>query len=143
MGMFDTIRSSYPIGEHLTDVELQTKSLYNSMEDYYIDPAGQLFIVDYNGVSDWEPDDSKRFFPYKRVPNGNHGKVTPVIFTGGVEVHTASGDGRYETTILFLKGKIVEVLPEAQWTIPSQKIIQLSTNDPTTLRQTDLDNPRS
>ena len=143
MGMFDHIRSSYPIGEHLTDKELQTKDLICCMEHYYIDPVGQLFVIDYNGVSDWEPDDSNSFWPYKRVPNGNHGKVTPVLKTGDVSVSNSEGDDMYESTILFLRGKIVEVLPEVKWTIPNHKIIQLSTNDPTTLHQTDLDHSRS
>ena len=143
MGMFDYIRSSYPIGEHLTDKQLQTKDLVCCMEHYYIDPAGHLFAVDYSGVSDWEADDTNKFWPYKRVANGNHGKVTPVIMTGDVRVYNADGDDWYESTILFLRGNIVEVLPEVKWTIPSHKIIQLSTNDTGTLCQTDLDHSRS
>ena len=143
MGMFDYIRSSYPIGEHLTDKELQTKDLVCFMEHYYIDPAGQLFTIDHAGVSDWEPDDSKSFWPYKRVPNGNHGKVTPVLKTGDVSVYISEGDDWYESTILFLRGKIIEVLPEVKWTSPRQKIFQLSTDATRTLRQTDLDHSRS
>ena len=96
------------------------------MEHYYIDPAGQLFVIDYNGVTDWEPDNTHAFWPYKRVPNGNHGKVTPVLMTRDVRVYNADGNDWYETTITFLKGKIIEVLPEVKWAIPSHKIIQLT-----------------
>jgi hypothetical protein len=124
--MFDYIRSSYPIGEHLTDKQLQTKDLVCCMEHYYIDPAGHLFVIDYNGVTDWEPDESKSFWPYKRVPNGNHGKVTPVLITRDVRVYNADGDDWYETTITFLKGKIIEVLPEVKWAIPTHKIIEFT-----------------
>jgi hypothetical protein len=145
IGLFDYLRSSYPIGEHLTDVQLQTKDLVCCMDHFYIDPAGQLFSIDYDGVADLipEPDSTSKFFPYKRVPNGSHGKVTPVLMTGDVRVYNADGDAFYESTILFLRGKIVEVLPEVKWTIPSHKIIQFSTDATRTLRQTDLDYTRS
>ena len=126
MGLYDTLRSSYPIGEHLTEKELQTKDLICCLEHYWISPAGQLFTIDYTGVSDWEPDDTNKFWPYKSVPNGNHGKVTPMLMTGDVGVYNSEGDDMYETVILFLRGKIVEVLPEVKWTIPRHKIIEFS-----------------
>ena len=108
------------------------------MEHYWISPAGQLFIIDYAGVSDWEPDDSNKFWPYKRVPNGNHGKVTPVLKTGDVTVYSSKGDDMYESTILFLRGKIVEVLPEVKWIIPNYKTIQLTSRTLDEPQQTGL-----
>ena len=118
--MFDTLRSSYPLGEHLTDKDLQTKDLFCSMDHYYIDPAGQLFSINYSGVSDWEPDnDSTKFWPYKLVPNGNHGKVTPVLLTRDVRLYGSGDNAWYETTVTFLKGKVLEVKPEEYYTFNS------------------------
>jgi hypothetical protein len=110
--MFDYVRSSFNLGDDLTDVELQTKDLVCLMEDYWISPAGELFTIDYSDVSDLipEPDSTNKFFPYKSVPNGNHGKVTPSLHTGDVRLYRSNSAGNFvEITVTFLKGKVYEL----------------------------------
>ena len=54
MGMFDTLRSSYDLGPGFWDKELQTKDLGAFMSHYWIDPAGRLFRINYDGTHDWD-----------------------------------------------------------------------------------------
>ena len=46
MGLFDRVRCSYPINEHFNNNMLQTKGLSNSLAEYWISPAGELFEID-------------------------------------------------------------------------------------------------
>jgi hypothetical protein len=52
------------------------------MCDYWISPAGQLFEIDYSGTQDFvEIPEEERVSPwnlFKSVPNGYHGRVTPI-----------------------------------------------------------------
>lgn len=107
MGMFDYVRSSYNLGEEFTDRELQTKEIEKyiggTMSHYWIDPAGQLFVTDYRDTHDlvenpqpaldepkwWNP-------PFKYVPNGNHGTVSPVYLTDYVTVYPSNWKGEIE-----------------------------------------------
>ena len=109
MGMYDTVRSSFNLGHDLTNHELQTKDLACVMEDLWISPAGELFVVDYARTADLVPDpDTKRmFWPYKWEPNGNHGRVLPSNHTGDVRLYRGIGvDGFAEITVTFLRGRI-------------------------------------
>jgi hypothetical protein len=116
MGMFDYVRSSYPLGEAFTG-PLQTKDiepmLGGSMAHYWISPAGELFEMDYRKTQNLEPDTSRAFFPYKWVPNGNHGKVSPVRITRSVSVYPEGYTGNWEdwpeATLFFVDGVITSV----------------------------------
>ena len=88
MGMFDTIRSSYDLGPGFWNKELQTKDLTCTLSVYWISPNGELFEIDYSGTVDWGPD-------LKTVPNGNHGRVRPVVMTREIEVYPARWDSKY------------------------------------------------
>jgi hypothetical protein len=123
LGLFDYVRSSYNLGEHFTDIELHTKDmergLGGSMSHYWIDPSGQLFVMDYRDTHDiidtiplpldepnwWNP-------PFSYVPNGKHGKVSPVYLTDYVIVYPSQWDGDWaewpECRIHLKLGKIQE-----------------------------------
>ena len=88
MGLFDTIRSSFDLGPGYKK-NLQTKDLECLMFEYWIDPAGKLYEVDYSHTQDFTPD----FLGY--VPNGCHGKVRPIYHTGVVEVYPEKWDCYY------------------------------------------------
>ena len=92
MGMFDTIRSSYDLGPGFWNRELQTKDLESIMATYWIDPAGRFFQIDYSGTADF---DIHPVMGWKVVPNGNHGKVRPTLFTGEIEVYPTKWDAKY------------------------------------------------
>jgi hypothetical protein len=119
--MYDTVRSSYPLGEQFTG-ELQTKDiepmLGGSLTHYWISPAGELYEMDYRETQDLEPDPSRTFFPYKWVPNGNHGKVKVLNITRSVEVYPSSFDGHWEdlprVTLFFVKGKLTNTYSNPQ-----------------------------
>lgn len=92
MGMFDTIRSSIDLGPSFWHRELQTKDLECSMMTYWIDPAGQLFEIDYSGTQDFELNGA---IGWDAVPNGSHGKVKPVYITRTIEVYPSKWDCHY------------------------------------------------
>jgi len=52
MGMFDTVRSSYDLGPGFQK-DLQTKDLDCCMNEYWIDPSGRLFEIDFSGTHDF------------------------------------------------------------------------------------------
>ena len=109
MGFYDTVRSSYDLGQDLTDCELQTKDLACAMEDLWISPAGELFVVDYTRTAELVPDPERerKFWPYKWEPNGNHGRVLPSNHTGDVRLYRGIGvAGFAEITVTFLRGRI-------------------------------------
>lgn len=92
MGMFDRIHCQYDVGTGFWNRTLQTKGLDNLMDEYWLDPIGQLFIIDYSGTQDWEPDST---WGYKMVPNGSKGKVTPVYYHGTLLVYPEKWDCKY------------------------------------------------
>ena len=98
MGMFDTLRSSYDLGPGFYNKNLQTKGLECIMAEYWISPAGELFEIDYSGTQDWEPTSKNKwgFTKYKNTPNGNHGKVRPVIVNKTIEVYPEKWDAYYK-----------------------------------------------
>lgn len=108
MGMFDYVRSSYPLGEEFTDTECQTKDMERgiggTMSQYWIDPSGRLWRVDYRDAFDfgedpnWEDDGRPvtALFKYKFLPNGKHGKLVPQYLTDYVCIYPARWDGEWE-----------------------------------------------
>ena len=109
MGMFDYVRSSYNLGEQFTEVELQTKDIEDygiggTMSDYWLDPHGYLYFIDYSQTSDFVElkqgdegyNDEKLFLNFRWIPNGNKGKVRPWMITKYIEVYPAKWDGEWE-----------------------------------------------
>lgn len=111
MGLFDTIKSSYDIGEELTNVECQTKDIENTMSFYWIDPLGHLWAIDYRGTSTPHLEEEERTFPFfKWKPTGKHGKVRRHYLTDYVTVYAAKPSEEledwFEVRIHFEKGKV-------------------------------------
>jgi hypothetical protein len=122
--MYDTIRSSYNLGEQFTDVELHTKDIEEgiggTMSHYWLSPDGHLYYIDYSGTADFveikegdeDYNENLKFFNFKWVPNGNKGKITPWILTKYVEVYPADWKGAWEDQprllIHFKYGKLME-----------------------------------
>ena len=113
MGMFDTLRSSYDLGPGFHR-DLQTKDLECCMCEYWIDPDGRLFEIDYSGTHDFLDVVKDKSVPvFKTVANGNHGKVRPVYLFKVIEVYPAKWDCKYAAYprkfIYFRDGVITEV----------------------------------
>ena len=95
MGMFDYFRSSYDLGPHFTEVECQTKDIEygvgGTMSQYWLDPAGYLYLIDYSGTQTMHlNDDRDKLYGIPLMefkPNGNRGKVTPYLLTKYIEVY--------------------------------------------------------
>ena len=109
MGLFDTIHSSYSLGEQFTNKELQTKDIEDfgiggTMSHYWLSTDGHLYLIDYSHTADFviinegdeDYNDKHKFMNFKWVPNGNRGKVSPVMLTKYVEVYPASWKGQWE-----------------------------------------------
>ena len=107
MGMFDYLRSSYPLGEHFSG-NCQTKDIEEygiggTMSQYWISPDGQLYLIDYSYTADFvelkEGDEgySKHgFLNFQWVPNGTHGKVRPWNITKYVLIYPENWKGTWE-----------------------------------------------
>ena len=120
MGMFDYVRSSYPLGEDFSG-QCQTKDIEydigGTMSQYWISPEGQLYLIDYSQTADFvelkEGDDGYQevgLFNFRWIPNGNHGKVTPLNLTKYVVIYPENWEGNWEDwpecRIHFVDGKI-------------------------------------
>ena len=122
MGMFDTIRSSYDLGPGFNK-ELQTKDLDCLCEEYWIDPIGRLYKVDYAGTQDWEktPDEQRKgpFDVYRAVSNGRKGRVTPCIITETIEVYPSKWDAHYapypRKNLIFIDGQLSDYSEVEIW----------------------------
>ena len=113
MGMFDTIRCNYDLGPGFWNKELQTKDLHCVCCDFWLDPAGQLWEIDYSGTQDFVNipiDDSHPWLSCKTVANGNRGKVKPYYVTKTVEVYPSEWKAYYapypRQKITFVDGKL-------------------------------------
>ena len=109
MGLYDSVRSSYNLGEDLTEVELQTKDIGSTMDFYWISPIGQLWSIDVSNTTDFMPVDD-RIFGFKLVPNGNRGKVKPVDLTNYIRVYTVKDNKFLECKIHFKNGIIQDTI---------------------------------
>ena len=100
MGMYDYFRSSYDLGPHCTEIECQTKDIDDfgggTMSQYWLDPAGYLYFIDYTGTQDYyfrEDRDVLYHLPLMEIkPNGNKGKVTPCLITKYIEIYPSKLD---------------------------------------------------
>jgi hypothetical protein len=114
MGMFDSLINSWkPLGEENLNREFQTKDLDCCMENYWLSPAGELFVQDMKGTAEWV-EDSNYFLGYRTQFTGKHGKVSPVFFTGGIRIYHydfPSPEGRghkcTQFSLLFRKGRLI------------------------------------
>lgn len=117
MGLFDDVTSHYkPLGEEFTGVYLQTKSLDCAMQKYWISPAGELFRLEWRDsmkmlTCEIEESTGGVIFPFRWVPTGEHKKLTPVYYTGGIHMYPGSHEGDWESwpgvTLLLKHGKII------------------------------------
>ena len=98
MGMFDYVKSSYPLGEDFSG-NCQTKDIEESiggtMSQYWINPDGQLCLIDYSHTADFvefkegdeEYDEKRLWANFQWVPNGTHGKVRAYSITKYVVIY--------------------------------------------------------
>ena len=108
MGMFDYFRSSYDLGEEFTDLECQTKDIEEgysgTMSQYWIDPAGYLYVIDYSHTQDLtiynpgdpEYDAERKLLNFQWKPNGKHGKIRLHPITKYIEIYPAKWEGQWE-----------------------------------------------
>jgi hypothetical protein len=107
MSMFDWVRSSYPFPEEFQGL-LQTKDIEDgfggTMSNYWIDPAGYLWVGSYVGTHNFEvyEEDDPRYVPdirwlnHEWVPTGEHGKWRVEPITKYIEVYPGEWDGKWE-----------------------------------------------
>jgi len=93
------------------------------MCEYWIDPMGQLFEIDYTGTQDFielqegDPDYShdRQFLNIRWVCNGKRGKVRPLNICKLVEMYPAKWDCKYapypSIFVSFWNGKVRMVEP--------------------------------
>lgn len=113
MGMFDYFRSSYDLGEPFTETVCQSKTFHEhhrgSLDLYWLDPSGCLWVVDETDISDMVESDTA-LLGFEWVLNGNHGKVTPCRISRTVLVYPERYKGRWEDwpecSLTFLNGKL-------------------------------------
>ena len=107
MGLFDYVRSSYPLPEPFMGVN-QTKDIEDfyrgTLTEFWIDPEGYLWCGDYKGTNTLEEipegnprhDDKRGFLNFEWVPTGQHGKYRVHPITKYVEIYPEKFDGAWE-----------------------------------------------
>ena len=132
MGMFDYVRSSYPLPEafmtpcQTTDIE---DGYGGSMSDFWIDPAGYLWVGYYSGCSELElyEEGHPRYnakcswMNYDWVPTGKHGKfrVHPITKYIVISPNEWKGDlGQRPQLQLHFKGGKLQDFEQVRLTAP-------------------------
>jgi len=121
MGMFDTVRCDYEIAPGITGVECQTKDIMSdlggTLSEYYIDPAGKMWYIDYHGTYELEPRDNT-IFRMKRVSTGQHGKVKPMFgFTSYLTIYPVGSSNHWLKARLHIVGGQVQ-----SFTVNTEKV---------------------
>jgi hypothetical protein len=101
--MFDYVRCDYPITPEFVG-ECQTKDIDGdiggTMSDYYIDPSGRFWFIDYYGTTEYviNEDAENLFNKWKRVPTGKRGTVRHLHgYTNYFTIYPAQHEGSWET----------------------------------------------
>lgn len=98
MGMFDWVRCSATLDNRVGPSDIfQTKDLDCCLETFWIDPRGRLWRIDESGTYDLHEESEEDILsarerkewlaPFRPVPNGNHGKVTPHHLTRTIRMY--------------------------------------------------------
>lgn len=106
MGMFDYVRSSYPFGEHFTEVchtkEMEYDDIGGTMSHYWISPSGCLYHIDYSNTADFVeiPDEElksekHKWMKYRWESNGLRGRVKPYPITKYVVIYPEKWSGEW------------------------------------------------
>ncbi len=107
MGLFDWVKSSYPLPEPFMGI-CQTKDIADgfggSMENFWIAPDGYLWVGYYEDTHTFETfeEDDPRFNPnfpwinHEWVPTGKHGKWRVEPITKYIEIYPQTWDGKWE-----------------------------------------------
>ena len=107
MGLFDYVRSSYPLPEPFLGIN-QTKDIEEdysgTMTEFWIDPDGYLWCGDYKGTSTFEEiseddpryDGKRRFLNFEWVPTGGHGKFHVHPITKYIVIYPEHHDGEWQ-----------------------------------------------
>lgn len=98
MGMFDWVRCSAPLDSRVGPSNIfQTKDLECCLETFWVDPNGRLWRIDESGTYDFLEESEEDIIsarerkewlpPFRPIPNGNHGKVTPHYLTRTIRMY--------------------------------------------------------
>lgn len=118
MGMFDTIHCSYDLGPGWIGRSLQTKDLDCFMDEYWLSPSGQLYLIDYRDSADFielkEGDEGyeekRKYLNFQWKPNGKHGRVKITNTHARIIVYPSNWDVKYapypDMQLTFTNGKL-------------------------------------
>lgn len=102
----DTVHCSYDLGTGFWNRNLHTKELSQTCGCYWINPSGELYEISYTGTQSYTNNDR---VPY--VPNGTHGKVSPVNISTTIRLQPVHWDAYYSKCptchVTLYNGKII------------------------------------
>lgn len=122
MGMFDEIRSSYPLPDEFMKLN-HTKEIDDfggSLSNYWIAPDGYLWVGDYTGCHTFEVyrEDDPRYDPkfkwnnWEWIPTGTHGKWRVHPITRYCTLYPAEWSGSWESwprlRVHFRSGRLID-----------------------------------
>ena len=93
MGIYDIVFSQFDLGTGFWNRELRTQDLDGYLSQYYIDPKGHIWSIDYSGT--YELEDAECI---KVAKSQNHGRVSPFCITKQLELYPAKWGVHYAPT---------------------------------------------
>ena len=131
MSLLDNVHCRHPhINAVLGTDPLITRDLGETMGDFWITPAGELFRFDTTGAFDWDFSGGELFPAI--IPTGNPVRLTPFYLTGEVmlygkpsPIENYSWEKLPQVLAIFLNGKILETIVGTWGDPPVRKFVRL------------------
>lgn len=120
MGLYSIIYSSYEaLGlDFLGD--FQTKDLESLLDEYWLSPAGELFLIDYDNCFTASPQRFPKNFldVIDWQSTGTHAKMKPISYTGSLTMYRTACEKWIEAELEFENGKVSLVLDQQITPLP-------------------------
>lgn len=113
MGLYSNVISHYSGAGSEFLGYFQTKDLESVFDDYWLSPAGELYLIDWSSAYELNPnhDDSYDIFnAFKWIRTDDRGRLKACSYTGCLRIYTVVNNVFIECNLCLLNGKIELVL---------------------------------
>lgn len=107
--MFDTIYCYKSILQDEDIRELQTKSLNNFLDSFWISPKGELYFIDYEDCFRMVKSKNNSY-GFDWTTTGKNAKLKPYYYTGIIEAYPANSKNKFINVMIeFMSGKVSKI----------------------------------